>query len=173
MSASVQPDEVQLLTALSAGMGAHRTGVQILADGRKKVVVQGIVHVILTIVRARLRASGDAFIFATFWLAYSVFGYFMFTPSVRCAKAPPQHKAIPDLAAILPKLAVYIVLAGALIAVVTARGFAEIDRLQATYSCVALTFIPNATASHRRHSTGCSRRRPTLRWVSQPPWRRR
>ena len=52
MSASVQPDEVQLLTALSAGMGAHRTGVQILADGRKKVVVQGIVHVILTVVRS-------------------------------------------------------------------------------------------------------------------------
>ena len=151
--------EDQLLLALRHGLGAKHGGMEILASGRRKAVIQGIVQVLIVIVRSHLQLSGNAIIWGLFWIGYSGFGFFMFTPR----KGTPQYRAVPDHSSILPKLAVYIVLASTLIAVTTSRGFSEIDRLQAIER--ALERSQHATnnrsvgaaAGERRRSHGAAR----------------
>lgn len=116
-TAEEQAREDELIVAFNDGQGAKYSSKEILAKGRKTAAMQAVVQCVLVFIKAGGVVSSETLVHAVFWLAYSAYGYRMFTPV----------KPRTGVSAICPQLAVYIVLATVLVSVVTARSFAAID----------------------------------------------
>ena len=98
------------------------TGKALLQMGRQFACLQAVVMSVKTLLRSKT-FTGWTILKVAFWLTYSAYGFFMFTPRAGLGRS--------GIGGIVPKLAIYTILATVLVSVYTARSFAAFDRAAA------------------------------------------
>jgi len=114
----------KLLEKLKQETGSLLGGLDALEKGRGFAWKQALVQCAIVLARSKAHLDASTLIHVFFWIVYSAWGYFMFTPN---KGGKPVRESFPNLSAIYPKLVIYIVTAIILVAVVSARSFVSID----------------------------------------------